>query len=125
MNDVISSIPTDLKLSLAKLLDRRNEPNWKTFVDKTPKNVYAFSKGEKETLWLEILKSNGSPTFQLIEKLGKKKVQICHFIDILESLEKDENINKALDLFMGGIHMKIAILNTMQGGGASAARIAC
>ncbi|CAB3989272.1 mucosa-associated lymphoid tissue lymphoma translocation 1 homolog [Paramuricea clavata] len=101
MNDVISSIPKDLKFSLAKLLDRRREPNWKSFVAKTPKNVYAFRKGEYETLRLEILKENGSPTLQLIEKLGTKKVQICHFIDILESLEKDENINKALDLFMG------------------------
>ena len=101
MNDIINSIPEDLKLSLAKLLDRWKEPNWKTFVSKTPRNVYAFSKGEYETLRLEILKKNGSPTMQLIEKLGKKKVQICHFIDILESLEKDENINKALDLFMG------------------------
>jgi hypothetical protein len=109
MNDVISSIPKDLKFSLAKLLDRRKEPNWKSFVAKTPKNVYAFRKGEYETLRLEILKENGSPTLQLIEKLGTKKVQICHFIDILESLDKDENINKALDLFMGGIHMKIAI----------------
>ena len=103
MNDVISSIPEDLKLSLAKLLDRRKEPNWKTFVAKTPKNIYAFSKGEYESLRLNILKADGSPTMQLIEKLGKKNVQICHFIDILESLEKDENIYKALDLFMGGI----------------------
>ena len=103
MNDVISSIPEDLKLSLAKLLDRRKEPNWKTFVAKTPKNIYTFCKGEYESLRLNILKADGSPTMQLIEKLGKKNVQICHFIDILESLEKDENIYKALDLFMGGI----------------------
>lgn len=102
MNDIITTIPEDLKLSLAKLLDRRKEPNWKTIVAKTPRNVYAFAKGEFETLRLEILKTNGSPTLKLIEKLGEKKVQICHFIDILESLEKDDNINKALDLFMGG-----------------------
>lgn len=106
MNDLINSIPNDLKLSLAKLLDRWKEPNWKTCVAKIPKNVYAFSKGEFETLRLEILKPNGSPTLLLIEKLGKKKVQICHFIDILEALEKDENIHKALDLFMGGIYCK-------------------
>ncbi|XP_028399098.1 mucosa-associated lymphoid tissue lymphoma translocation protein 1 homolog isoform X3 [Dendronephthya gigantea] len=101
MNDNIATTPEDLKLRLAQLLDRLKEPNWKTFVAKTPKNVYQFAKGEFETLRLEILKTNGSPTLKLIEKLGKKKVQICHFIDILESLEKDENINKALDLFMG------------------------
>ena len=102
MNDVISSIPDDLKFPLAKLLDRRKEPNWKTFVANTPKNIYVFPKGEFETLRLEILKKNGSPTLQLIERLGRKNVQICHFIDVLESLEQDENINKALDLFMGG-----------------------
>ena len=102
MNVIISLIPEDIKYSLAKLLDRRKEPNWKTFVDKTPKSIYSFMKGEKEFLRLEILKKEGSPTLKLIENLGKKKVKVCQFIDILESLEKDENINKALDLFMGG-----------------------
>ena len=102
MNDVINSIPEDLKQSLAKLLDRKKEPNWKTIVHQTPSNVYDFKKGEFEALRLTSLKPHGSPTHGLIEKLGRKNVQICHFISILEKLPADENIHKALDLFMGG-----------------------
>lgn len=102
MNDVISSIPQGLKFSLAKLLDRKKEPNWRTFVAKTPGDIYSFKKGELETIRLAILKPNGSPTLQLIEKLGERNVQVCHFIEILEKLPKDENVYKALDLFLGG-----------------------
>ena len=103
MNDVINEIPLDLQLNLARLLDRKEEPNWKTFVANTPSDVYCFKKGEFESLRLAILKPGGSPTMKLIEKLGSKKVQVCHFIDILERLPVDENIHKALDLFMGGM----------------------
>lgn len=101
MNDAINAIPANLKYSLAKLLDRKKEPNWKTIVAQTPSNVYAFKKGEFETLRLAILKPYGSPTHELIEKLGSKNVKVCHFISILEKLPVDENIYKALDLFMG------------------------
>lgn len=101
LHDIINTIPLELKLNLAKLLDRKKEPNWKTFVAQTPNNIYSFKKGEFETLRLAILKPNGSPTLQLIEKLGSKNIQICHFINILEKLPEDENIHKALDLFMG------------------------
>ena len=103
MNHIISAIPQDLQLKLARLLDRKDEPNWKTFVAQIPNEVYTFKKGEYETLRLAILKPNGSPTIKLIEKLGSKNVQVCHFIDILERLPDDENIHKALDLFLGGM----------------------
>ena len=79
------SLPDDVTKKLAKILDKRQPPNWRSLVSVMPKDYYTPARIEEFAMCS--LRPGGSPAVRLLEDLKRRDKTVEDLIGWLEQLK--------------------------------------